>query len=224
MNEILLANFRLPRHRQRRALRPRGVRRGLGHRPFSAREPRTQARSAGLAHRLRGVAADERRRRGRGRADSGLQRRDGRTLRATHGCATDRSSSATPTTSSPTSWDPTYSPFGMDDGALRLRRLRHRIHPTRRPGGAARRTGLSTRGACLRGDSRRIRRRGAATAASPRCVPRRGETPPGLRMVAVAGPRIDPDSIPAPQRAEVHGYVPNLHRQLAACDLAVVQG
>ena len=47
---------------------------------------------------------------------------------------------------------------------------------------------------------------------------------PGLRMVAVAGPRIDPESIPAPDGVEVRGYVPDLHRHLAACDVAVVQG
>ena len=47
---------------------------------------------------------------------------------------------------------------------------------------------------------------------------------PGLRMVVVAGPRIDPASIDAPLGVEVHGYVPDLYRHLAACDLAVVQG
>jgi pimeloyl-ACP methyl ester carboxylesterase/predicted glycosyltransferase len=47
---------------------------------------------------------------------------------------------------------------------------------------------------------------------------------PGLRMVAVAGPRIDPAAVPAPEGVEVRGYVPDLHRHLAACDLAVVQG
>ncbi len=47
---------------------------------------------------------------------------------------------------------------------------------------------------------------------------------PGLRMVAVTGPRIDPASVPVPDGVEVRGYVPGLHRHLAACDLAVVQG
>jgi pimeloyl-ACP methyl ester carboxylesterase/predicted glycosyltransferase len=47
---------------------------------------------------------------------------------------------------------------------------------------------------------------------------------PGLRMVAVTGPRIDPASISAPDGVEVYGYVPDLYRNLAACDLAVVQG
>jgi pimeloyl-ACP methyl ester carboxylesterase/predicted glycosyltransferase len=47
---------------------------------------------------------------------------------------------------------------------------------------------------------------------------------PGLRMVAVAGPRIDPVSVPVPDGVEVRGYVPDLHRHLSACDLAVVQG
>jgi pimeloyl-ACP methyl ester carboxylesterase/predicted glycosyltransferase len=47
---------------------------------------------------------------------------------------------------------------------------------------------------------------------------------PALRMIAVTGPRIDPASVPAPAGVEVRGYVPDLYRHLAACDLAVVQG
>ena len=47
---------------------------------------------------------------------------------------------------------------------------------------------------------------------------------PGLRMIAVTGPRIDPASVPVPVGVEVRGYVPDLYRHLAACDLAVVQG
>jgi pimeloyl-ACP methyl ester carboxylesterase/predicted glycosyltransferase len=47
---------------------------------------------------------------------------------------------------------------------------------------------------------------------------------PGLRMVVVAGPRIDPTSLPAHEGLEVRAYVHQLYRHLAACDLAVVQG
>jgi pimeloyl-ACP methyl ester carboxylesterase/predicted glycosyltransferase len=47
---------------------------------------------------------------------------------------------------------------------------------------------------------------------------------PGLRMIVVTGPRIDPDSFPARDGLEVYGYVHDLYRHLAACDLAVVQG
>jgi len=47
---------------------------------------------------------------------------------------------------------------------------------------------------------------------------------PGLRMVVVAGPRIDPAALAAPPGVDVHGYLPDLHRYLAAADLAVVQG
>ena len=47
---------------------------------------------------------------------------------------------------------------------------------------------------------------------------------PGLRMVVVTGPRIDPDSLPARAGLEVRGYVHDLHRHLAASDLAIVQG
>jgi predicted glycosyltransferase len=47
---------------------------------------------------------------------------------------------------------------------------------------------------------------------------------PGLRMVVVAGPRIDLASLPEHEGLEIHGYVHDLYRHLAACDLAVVQG
>ena len=47
---------------------------------------------------------------------------------------------------------------------------------------------------------------------------------PGLRMVVVAGPRIDPASLPAADGLEIRPFVPQLYRHLAACDLAVVQG
>jgi pimeloyl-ACP methyl ester carboxylesterase/predicted glycosyltransferase len=47
---------------------------------------------------------------------------------------------------------------------------------------------------------------------------------PDLRMIVVAGPRIDPRSLPSHAGLEVVPYVHNLYRHLAACDLAVVQG
>jgi pimeloyl-ACP methyl ester carboxylesterase len=50
------------------------------------------------------------------------------------------------------------------------------------------------------------------------------EKVPNLRMIVVAGPRIDPKLLPQQRGVEVHGYVHGLYRHLAACDLAVVQG
>jgi pimeloyl-ACP methyl ester carboxylesterase/predicted glycosyltransferase len=47
---------------------------------------------------------------------------------------------------------------------------------------------------------------------------------PGLRMIVVTGPRIDPASLPAHDGLEIRPYVHQLYRHLAACDLAVVQG
>jgi predicted glycosyltransferase len=47
---------------------------------------------------------------------------------------------------------------------------------------------------------------------------------PELRMIVVTGPRIDPRSLGSHDGLEVHGYVHDLYRHLAACDLAVVQG
>ncbi len=54
--------------------------------------------------------------------------------------------------------------------------------------------------------------------------PEAKERMPELRMVVVAGPRIDPASLPSHDGLEVRAYVPELYRHLAVCDLAVVQG
>jgi pimeloyl-ACP methyl ester carboxylesterase/predicted glycosyltransferase len=50
------------------------------------------------------------------------------------------------------------------------------------------------------------------------------EAVPELRMIVVAGPRIDPASLPSHDGLEVVPYVHDLYRNLAAADLAVVQG
>ena len=47
---------------------------------------------------------------------------------------------------------------------------------------------------------------------------------PELRMIIVAGPRIDPATLPSVEGLEIRPYVHELYRHLAACDLAVVQG
>ncbi|MET0428623.1 MAG: alpha/beta fold hydrolase [Microvirga sp.] len=47
---------------------------------------------------------------------------------------------------------------------------------------------------------------------------------PDVRMILVAGPRIDPRSFSVPAGVEVRSFVPDLDQHLAACDLALVQG
>ena len=47
---------------------------------------------------------------------------------------------------------------------------------------------------------------------------------PGLRMVLVTGPRLAPASIQVSKGVEVKGFVPDLYKHFAACDLAIVQG
>jgi pimeloyl-ACP methyl ester carboxylesterase/predicted glycosyltransferase len=54
--------------------------------------------------------------------------------------------------------------------------------------------------------------------------PRAKRELPELRMVAIAGPRIDPTSLPRHSGLEIRGYVDRLYRHLSVCDLAVVQG
>ena len=62
-----------------------------------------------------------------------------------------------------------------------------------------------------------LRRVSAGLAAARREVER-------LRMIVVTGPRIDPDTVPAADGLEVTGWVPDLYRRLAACDLAITHG
>jgi pimeloyl-ACP methyl ester carboxylesterase/predicted glycosyltransferase len=50
------------------------------------------------------------------------------------------------------------------------------------------------------------------------------ERVPGLRMLAVAGPRVDRATLRAPAGVDVRGYVPDLDRVLASCDVALIQG
>jgi pimeloyl-ACP methyl ester carboxylesterase/predicted glycosyltransferase len=47
---------------------------------------------------------------------------------------------------------------------------------------------------------------------------------PGLRTIVVAGPRIAPEVLRHPDGVEVVGYVHDLQRHLAVCDLAIVHG
>jgi predicted glycosyltransferase len=47
---------------------------------------------------------------------------------------------------------------------------------------------------------------------------------PDLRMIIVTGPRVDPRSLPDHDGLEAHGYVHQLYRQLAACDIAISHG
>jgi pimeloyl-ACP methyl ester carboxylesterase/predicted glycosyltransferase len=47
---------------------------------------------------------------------------------------------------------------------------------------------------------------------------------PEMRMIVVAGPRINPAVLPTADGLEIRPYVHDLYRHLAACDLAVVQG
>jgi predicted glycosyltransferase len=114
----------------------------------------------------------------------------------------------------------------VDRGPLRLRRLRHRVRPAELADTQALRAELGYRpdeqvclvtvgGSGVGGAL--LRKVMAAYPLARRAVPE-------LRMVVVAGPRIDPASLPRHDGLEVRAFVPRLYRHLAACDLAVVQG
>lgn len=51
-----------------------------------------------------------------------------------------------------------------------------------------------------------------------------GRLVPDLRMVVVCGPRIDPASLPDGAGIEKRAFIPDLHRHLTICDVAVIQG
>ena len=98
----------LPRRRARGPLRPLDRRRGVGARLLPAREPTGEAGALRLDDRLRRLAADGRRRRARGLPHRRLQRaRWSSTSTTTRACATARSSSAIPRTSSTSASAPT---------------------------------------------------------------------------------------------------------------------
>jgi UDP:flavonoid glycosyltransferase YjiC (YdhE family) len=46
---------------------------------------------------------------------------------------------------------------------------------------------------------------------------------PDVHLVLVCGPRLDPKDLDAPRGVDVRGFVPELYKHLAACDLAIVQ-
>jgi len=49
------------------------------------------------------------------------------------------------------------------------------------------------------------------------------ERVPGLQMVLVCGPRINPQELDIPSGVLAYGYVPNLIEHFATCDLAIIQ-
>jgi predicted glycosyltransferase len=55
-------------------------------------------------------------------------------------------------------------------------------------------------------------------------VPAARRLVPELHLLVVTGPRIDPACLPRRRGVRVRGFLPDLYRHLAACDLAVVQG
>ena len=131
-------------------------------------------------------------------ADRRLQRRDDRAHRAlSRACATGRSSSASPTTSCPDRFGPDL-PLIRDwtERALRLRRLRHRLRPgatspTARRCAASSATRPDERVCIVTVGGSGVGERPAA--ARDRRLPGGArERVAGLRMIVVAGPRIDP--------------------------------
>ena len=219
LDEIFCANFMVFHDLVARgAVRRLDRRRGVGGRLLPAREPGAQDGAVRLADRLRRRAADGGGRRARGVPRRRLQRADGRARRAQSArCATARSSSATPD-------DLVPEPLGPGLPTIRdwtrehfaVRRLRHRLRRRPRSPTATRcapssatapdETGLRRRGRRLRRSASHLLRRAVAA------FPQAKQRVPELRMIVVAGPRIDPASLPHGDGVEVRGYVHRLYR------------
>ena len=116
----------------------------------------------------------------------------------------------------------------LDRAALRLRRLRDRL----RPGGAratasgcAPSSGSAPTSRSASSPSAARASASACCAASIEAFPEAKRRVPDLRMIVVAGPRIDPASLPGARRARgPRRTSTTCTAYLAACDLAVVQG
>ena len=215
-NEILVDNSGGVRRRGQRgrAVRPGGRGRGLGRRLLPAREPRAQAvgvrwftdfvgwlpmpdggdREAALTADYNAEMLEQRARFRRLRDRSVFvgqpRRRRARRLRAR--------AAGHP---------------GVDRAELRLHRLRHRLRPTRR--WASGRELRARHG--YRSDERVcVVAVGGSGVGAPLlrrvldAVPVARRTAPDLRFVVVAGPRIDPGSLPRRRRRRVPGYLPDL--------------
>ena len=101
----------------------------------------------------------------------------------------------------------------LDRAALRVQRLCDRVRPDaahRAARGARARARLPAGRAGRDRDGRRVgRRRGAPPAGHRRATRTAARRVNGLRMIAVAGPRIDPGDAGAPAGVEVRAYVPD---------------
>ena len=220
MDEILVANFMVFHDAvDRGRVRPRDRRRGVGRRPLPAREPGAQAHGVRLDDRLRRLAADARRRRARSVPHRRLQRRDDRARRALPAHPRPRrSSSATPTTSCPTTSGRGCRRSATGPSATTSSPATSRASTRRRSSSAARSSAASSGTAPTSGWSSSP---SAARASARRCsrkvvaaYPDAARRVNGLRMIAVAGPRIDPASLDAPDGVEVRAFVPDLYRHL----------
>ena len=115
----------------------------------------------------------------------------------------------------------------LDDGELRLRRLRHRIRAAADEAARRRvraRLGFGPGRPPVRRHRRRIGRRRCAAAPGDGRDPARSAPAPRAAIPRRDRPAHRPGSLPRRRGATVRGFVPDLYLTLAACDVAVVQG
>ena len=229
MDEVLINNFMVFSDVVRvGVLRSGHRRRGLGCRPFPAREPRTQAVPLRLADRLRRLVADARRRRPgavphrRSNAEMLEHRARFRAVRdrsifvgnpadVVAGSVRPRPAAYQRVGASRTSTSPATSPVSTPSALEIRQRCAHAGAATRTSGCASSPSaGPASEPTCSAGCSTRSRSSGHRF--------------PIFDFLVVAGPRIDPAFSAGAGRDHGGGLVPDLYRDLAACDVAVVQG
>ena len=194
---------------------------------FLHENPRGQAGAPRVDDRLRRLAAHARRRCRRGGATADYNAEMIEQRARFRGCATGRSSSATPRTSSTTSFGPGlplirdwtsenfdfagyvtgFEPTPLGVAVLLRAELGYRPDE---------RVCVVTVGGSGVG--------GALLRRVLDAVPLVRAAADDLRFVVVTGPRIDPESLPSVPGVEVRGLLPDLVDHLAVCDVAVVQG
>ena len=141
-----------------------------------------------------------------GAADRRLQRRDARAHRRAAGRARPRDLRRLARRTSSRTASATACPRSGRGSRSTSTSAATSSRPTRaagRPRGAARRARLRPGRARLHRHGRRLGRRRGAARRVVAAYPAARERVPGLRMVAVCGPRIDPDSLGAPDGVEV---------------------
>ena len=211
MDEILLANFMVFRD----LVRDEPYDLWIGDEAWELdyylhENPELKTARLRLPDRLRRLAADARGRRRRGAPDRRLQRRDDRADRALPPRARPRDLRRRPEDVVPRDFGdglPAIGPWVQEHFDFSGYVLAPDAAPRRPTAPRCARSSATATTRRLPGHRRRLGRRRGAAAPRHRRLPRARARVPGLRMIVVCGPRIEPDSLPSHDGLELVSYV-----------------